>query len=134
MSKKKFNVVNITKLYGLNEQFLNKLLLKYESKQINDFFVYFDDNWCAALYHDRFEELCKEIRDISIDSVISINPYLSFFEINLFNYLIILKNNGIKSVHELLKDLIDKDLIVNILFTFKLNSNSIKQHLLKNNR
>lgn len=69
LSKKKFNAINLSKLYGLNEQFLNKLLLKYDNKQIKDFFVYFDDNWCAALYHDRFEELCKEIRDISIDPV-----------------------------------------------------------------
>lgn len=68
-SKKKFNASNIIKLYGLHEQFLNKLLLKYSQNAIKDFYVFFSDNWCHALYHDRFEDLTKEIRAISINQV-----------------------------------------------------------------
>ena len=38
LSKKKFNVSNLIRLYGFNEQFLNKLLLKYNQKAIKDFY------------------------------------------------------------------------------------------------
>ena len=30
---------------------------------------YLNDGWCNAIYHDRFEELCKEIREITINPV-----------------------------------------------------------------
>lgn len=89
LSKKPFSASNIVKLYGLHEQFLNKLVLKYERKSIKDFYDFFSDNWCNALYHDRFSDLCKEIRELST------NP-----------------TNGIKSVNDLLRDQVDKDLIL----------------------
>ncbi len=69
LSKKQFNVRNFSKLYGLHEQFLNKLLLKYKQGKIADFYSFFSDNWCTALYHDRFEDLCKEIRELSTKPV-----------------------------------------------------------------
>lgn len=31
---------------------------------------YLNDGWCNAIYHDRFEELCKEIREITINPVL----------------------------------------------------------------
>jgi len=69
LSKKKFNVGNFSRLYGLHEQFLNKLLLKYKQGIITDLYTFFSENWCTALYHDRFEDLCKEIRELSTKSV-----------------------------------------------------------------
>jgi hypothetical protein len=68
----------MVRLYGFNEQYLNKLVLKYSQKAIKDFYEYFNENWCNALYHDRFEELCKEIREISV------NPVGSFYFIPNF--------------------------------------------------
>ncbi|CAF0802788.1 unnamed protein product [Brachionus calyciflorus] len=89
LSKKKFNASNYIKLYGFHEQYLNRLLTKFNQRNIKDFYVYFNDNWTHALYHDRFDDLTQEIRDISI------NP-----------------NNGIKSVYDLLNEFVDKDLIL----------------------
>lgn len=89
LSRKKFSESNFIKLYGFHEQYLNRLLTKYSQNKIKDFYVYLSDHWCNAIYHDRFEELCKEIREITI------NP-----------------NNGIKSVNDLLNEIVDKDLIL----------------------
>ena len=66
---KKIPCYNLVKLYGLNDQYLNKLVLKYNQGRIADLYSFFSESWCLALYHDRFEELCNEIRDISIDPV-----------------------------------------------------------------
>jgi len=38
-TKKKFSTSNLSKIYGLHEQFLNKMLLKYNQKAIKDFYL-----------------------------------------------------------------------------------------------
>lgn len=37
-SFKNFSALNFSKIYGLHEQYLNKLLLKYEQKLVTDFY------------------------------------------------------------------------------------------------
>lgn len=115
LSKKTFSASNLCKLYGLHEQYLNKLVLKYENKKITDFYTYFSDNWCTALYHDRFEDLCKEIRELSTKST-----------------------TGLKSVSDLLREQVDRDLIltneqrrtINEYFLTSQTKSLVEKHLL----
>ncbi|XP_049861595.1 cilia- and flagella-associated protein 61-like [Schistocerca gregaria] len=59
-SQNKIDADNLICLYGKHESLLNNLKFRYEQGEISDFFEYFREPWCYAIYHDRFSELQAE--------------------------------------------------------------------------
>ncbi|XP_045151111.1 cilia- and flagella-associated protein 61 [Echinops telfairi] len=64
LSKEPFPASNYIRLFGQHEQVLNNLCARYENKMITDLYDYFTEPWCMALFHDRFIDLRKELRQI----------------------------------------------------------------------
>ncbi|XP_022350074.1 cilia- and flagella-associated protein 61 [Enhydra lutris kenyoni] len=64
LSKEPFPASNYIRLFGQHEQLLNNLCNRYEDKLIPDLYSYFMEPWCMALFHDRFIDLRKELRQI----------------------------------------------------------------------
>ncbi|XP_032950137.1 cilia- and flagella-associated protein 61 isoform X2 [Rhinolophus ferrumequinum] len=64
LSKEPFPSSNYIRLFGQHEQVLNNLCARYEDKLITDLYSYFTEPWCMALFHDRFIDLRKELRQI----------------------------------------------------------------------
>ncbi|NXA07803.1 CFA61 protein, partial [Sapayoa aenigma] len=63
-SKEPFPVSNYTCLYGQHERLLNDLYYRWRAGQITDLYSYFREPWSMAIYHDRFIDLQKELRQI----------------------------------------------------------------------
>ncbi|XP_065487730.1 cilia- and flagella-associated protein 61 isoform X1 [Caloenas nicobarica] len=63
-SKEPVPVSNYTCLYGQHERLLNDLYYRWNEGQITDFYSYFREPWSMAIYHDRFIDLKKELRQI----------------------------------------------------------------------
>ncbi|KAM5218405.1 cilia- and flagella-associated protein 61 isoform 1-T2 [Hipposideros larvatus] len=64
LSKEPFPTSNYIRLFGQHEQVLNNLCARYKDKLITDLYSYFMEPWCMALFHDRFIDLRKELRQI----------------------------------------------------------------------
>ncbi|XP_006163691.1 cilia- and flagella-associated protein 61 [Tupaia chinensis] len=64
LSKEPFPVSNYIRLFGQHEQVLNNLCVRYDNNLITDLYSYFEEPWCMALFHDRFIDLRKELRQI----------------------------------------------------------------------
>ncbi|XP_073930342.1 cilia- and flagella-associated protein 61 isoform X1 [Castor canadensis] len=64
LSKEPFPASNYICLFGQHEQALNNLCARYDDNLIIDFYSYFTEPWCMALFHDRFIDLRKELRQI----------------------------------------------------------------------
>nr|XP_019568090.1 PREDICTED: cilia- and flagella-associated protein 61 [Rhinolophus sinicus] len=64
LSKEPFPTSNYIRLFGQHEQVLNNLCARYEDQLITDLYSYFTEPWCMALFHDRFIDLRKELRQI----------------------------------------------------------------------
>ncbi|KAM4833005.1 cilia- and flagella-associated protein 61 [Urocitellus parryii] len=64
LSKEPFPASNYIRLLGQHEQVLNNLCARYDDKLITDLYSYFTEPWCMALFHDRFIDLRKELRQI----------------------------------------------------------------------
>ncbi|XP_066243088.1 cilia- and flagella-associated protein 61 isoform X1 [Saccopteryx leptura] len=64
LSKEPFPISNYIRLFGQHEQVLNNLCARYENNMITDLYSYFTEPWCIALFHDRFIDLRKELRQI----------------------------------------------------------------------
>ncbi|NXQ84020.1 CFA61 protein, partial [Nyctibius grandis] len=65
-SKEPFPVSNYVCLYGQHERLLNDLCYRWNEGQITDLYSYFREPWSMAIYHDRFIDLKKELRQILI--------------------------------------------------------------------
>ncbi|XP_009945742.1 PREDICTED: uncharacterized protein C20orf26 homolog, partial [Leptosomus discolor] len=63
-SKEPFPVSNYICLYGQHERLLNDLYYRWNARQITDLYSYFREPWSMAIYHDRFIDLKKELRQI----------------------------------------------------------------------
>ncbi|NXH58195.1 CFA61 protein, partial [Rhabdornis inornatus] len=61
-SKEPFPVPNYTCLYGQHERLLNDLFYRWRAGQLTDLYSYFREPWSMAIYHDRFIDLQKELR------------------------------------------------------------------------
>ncbi|XP_071661674.1 cilia- and flagella-associated protein 61 isoform X2 [Patagioenas fasciata] len=59
-------VSNYACLYGQHERLLNDLLYRWNEGQIADFYSYFREPWSMAIYHDRFIDLKKELRQVLV--------------------------------------------------------------------
>ncbi|KAM9248786.1 cilia- and flagella-associated protein 61 [Dugong dugon] len=64
LSKETFPASNYIRLFGQHEQVLNNLCARYEDALITDLYSYFMEPWCMALFHDRFIDLRRELRQI----------------------------------------------------------------------
>ncbi|NXW42893.1 CFA61 protein, partial [Nyctiprogne leucopyga] len=63
-SKEPFPVSNYICLYGQHERLLNDLYYRWNEGQITDLYSYFREPWSMAIYHDRFIDLKKELRQV----------------------------------------------------------------------
>ncbi|XP_075269803.1 cilia- and flagella-associated protein 61 isoform X2 [Opisthocomus hoazin] len=63
-STEPFPVSNYICLYGQHERLLNDLYYRWNAGQITDLYSYFREPWSMAIYHDRFIDLKKELRQI----------------------------------------------------------------------
>ncbi|NXG72439.1 CFA61 protein, partial [Baryphthengus martii] len=63
-SKEPFPVSNYICLYGQHQRLLNDLCYRWNEGQITDLYSYFREPWSMAIYHDRFIDLKKELRQI----------------------------------------------------------------------
>ncbi|XP_064001773.1 cilia- and flagella-associated protein 61 isoform X2 [Pogoniulus pusillus] len=63
-SKEPFPVSNYICLYGQHERLLNDLCYRWRDGQITDLYSYFREPWSMAIYHDRFIDLKKELRQL----------------------------------------------------------------------
>ncbi|NWI81284.1 CFA61 protein, partial [Dryoscopus gambensis] len=61
-SKESFPVSNYICLYGQHERLLNDLCYRWRAGQLTDLYSYFREPWSMAIYHDRFIDLQKELR------------------------------------------------------------------------
>nr|XP_021399009.1 cilia- and flagella-associated protein 61 isoform X2 [Lonchura striata domestica] len=61
-SKEPFPVSNYICLYGQHEHLLNDLYYRWRAGQLTDLYSYFREPWSLAIYHDRFIDLQKELR------------------------------------------------------------------------
>ncbi|XP_066172754.1 cilia- and flagella-associated protein 61 [Sylvia atricapilla] len=61
-SKEPFPVSNYICLYGQHERVLNDLYYRWRAGQLTDLYSYFREPWSMAIYHDRFIDLQKELR------------------------------------------------------------------------
>ncbi|NWU24699.1 CFA61 protein, partial [Dyaphorophyia castanea] len=61
-SKEPFPVSNYICLYGQHERLLNDLCYRWRAGQLTDLYSYFREPWSMAIYHDRFIDLQKELR------------------------------------------------------------------------
>ncbi|XP_036878410.2 cilia- and flagella-associated protein 61 isoform X1 [Manis javanica] len=64
LSKEPFPASNYICLFGQHEQVLNNLCARYKDNLVPDLYSYFMESWCMALFHDRFIDLRKELRQI----------------------------------------------------------------------
>ncbi|NXI25005.1 CFA61 protein, partial [Sterrhoptilus dennistouni] len=61
-SKDPFPVSNYICLYGQHERLLNDLYYRWRAGQLTDLYSYFREPWSMAIYHNRFIDLQKELR------------------------------------------------------------------------
>ncbi|TRY84482.1 hypothetical protein DNTS_035831 [Danionella cerebrum] len=64
LSKYPLPVSNLLCLYGKHQLLLNRLCSRFDDELIPDFYSYFQENWCLALYHDRFTDFQQEVLQI----------------------------------------------------------------------
>uniref|UniRef100_U3JPT9 Cilia and flagella associated protein 61 n=1 Tax=Ficedula albicollis TaxID=59894 RepID=U3JPT9_FICAL len=57
-----FPVSNYVCLLGQHERLLNDLYYRWRAGQLTDLYSYFREPWSMAIYHDRFIDLQKELR------------------------------------------------------------------------
>ncbi|XP_048063980.1 cilia- and flagella-associated protein 61 isoform X2 [Megalobrama amblycephala] len=64
LSKNALPVSNLLCLYRKHQLLLNHLCSRYHEGLVHDLYSYFRENWCLALYHDRFADFEQEVRQI----------------------------------------------------------------------
>lgn len=64
LSKTPLPVSNLQSLYGKHQRLLNNICSRYDEGLIQDMYSYFKENWCLALYHDRFADFEQEVCQI----------------------------------------------------------------------
>uniref|UniRef100_A0A3B5AUA1 Si:zfos-223e1.2 n=1 Tax=Stegastes partitus TaxID=144197 RepID=A0A3B5AUA1_9TELE len=68
LSLKPLPVSNYLCLYGKHEQLLCQLLRRYHEGLIHDLY-FFRESWCMAIFHDRFSDFEKEVRQITSNTL-----------------------------------------------------------------
>uniref|UniRef100_A0A669QLG1 Cilia and flagella associated protein 61 n=1 Tax=Phasianus colchicus TaxID=9054 RepID=A0A669QLG1_PHACC len=73
-SKEPLPASNYICLYGQHERLLNDLSYRWDEGQITDLYSYFREPWSMAIYHDRFIDLQKELRQILLSEQVREMP------------------------------------------------------------
>ncbi|XP_008290110.1 uncharacterized protein C20orf26 [Stegastes partitus] len=79
LSLKPLPVSNYLCLYGKHEQLLCQLLRRYHEGLIHDLYSFFRESWCMAIFHDRFSDFEKEVRQITSNTLESDVPTTDSF-------------------------------------------------------
>ncbi|XP_019642271.1 PREDICTED: cilia- and flagella-associated protein 61-like [Branchiostoma belcheri] len=66
-SKQPIENTNLICLYGVHERYLNNLVSRFDEGLIKDFYSYFQEPWCLAIFHDRFSDFRHEVREILLN-------------------------------------------------------------------
>lgn len=66
LSKKPIDTGNLLCLYGLHERILNNMVSRFKEGLIPDFYQFFKQAWCLAIFHDRFGDFRQEVRELLI--------------------------------------------------------------------
>ncbi|XP_057208619.1 cilia- and flagella-associated protein 61 isoform X2 [Triplophysa rosa] len=64
LSKNPLPISNLRCLHGKHQMLLNHLRSRYHEGLVQDLYSYFRENWCLALFHDRFTDFEQEVRQI----------------------------------------------------------------------
>ncbi|XP_058034308.1 cilia- and flagella-associated protein 61 [Ahaetulla prasina] len=67
-SKEPIPVSNYISLFGHHERLLNNLCSRWREGLISNLYSYFKEPWALAIYHDRFSDLKKELRQILVSA------------------------------------------------------------------
>ncbi|PIK43371.1 putative cilia- and flagella-associated protein 61 [Apostichopus japonicus] len=67
LSKKPFEKSNYKCLYNIHERFLNNMISRFDEGLIKSFYEFFKENWCLAIFHDRFQDFRQEVRELLIE-------------------------------------------------------------------
>ncbi|XP_032448496.1 cilia- and flagella-associated protein 61 [Lynx canadensis] len=111
LSKEPFPVSNYIRLFGQHEQLLNNLCARYEDKLIPDLYSYFMEPWCMALFHDRFIDLRKELRQILTSKEEEDLPSIEQLAHQIEDEEINLKENSRKYLKRVFQETIYKGLV-----------------------
>ncbi|XP_070603105.1 cilia- and flagella-associated protein 61 isoform X2 [Erythrolamprus reginae] len=68
LSKEPIPVSNYICLFGHHERLLNNLCSRWREGLISNLYSYFKEPWALAIYHDRFSDLKKELRQILVSA------------------------------------------------------------------
>ncbi|KAM7061432.1 cilia- and flagella-associated protein 61 [Acridotheres tristis] len=71
LCKEPLPVSNIVCLYGQHERLLNDLCYRRGAGHVPDLYSYFREPWSMAIYHDRFIDLQKELRQTLMSEQVS---------------------------------------------------------------
>ncbi|XP_031562151.1 cilia- and flagella-associated protein 61-like [Actinia tenebrosa] len=66
LSKQPIDTSNLLCLYGLHERYLNNLLQRFDEDLITNFYSFFRESWCLAIFHDRFNDFREEVRELLV--------------------------------------------------------------------
>ncbi|XP_060772152.1 cilia- and flagella-associated protein 61 isoform X2 [Neoarius graeffei] len=64
LSFNRLPVSNYLCLYGKHQLLLNRLYARCDEELIHDFYSYFRESWCLAVFHDRFADFQQEIHQL----------------------------------------------------------------------
>ncbi|CAH0686347.1 unnamed protein product [Spodoptera exigua] len=69
LSHKPFCPEILQQLYGKHEAFFNKLFIRFQKKEISDFYEFFTQPWMSALYQESFRDLVDNINEQDIGTL-----------------------------------------------------------------
>ncbi|XP_056620849.1 LOW QUALITY PROTEIN: cilia- and flagella-associated protein 61 [Triplophysa dalaica] len=87
LSKNPLPISNLLCLHGKHQMLLNHLRSRYNDGLVQDLYSYFRENWCLALFHDRFTDFEQEVRQIMDSAKVE-------------------GDNGLVSMHEVLQKMV----------------------------
>ncbi|XP_072032047.1 cilia- and flagella-associated protein 61-like [Amphiura filiformis] len=66
LSKQPLDTSNLLCLYNLHERFLNNMVSRFDEGLIQDFYQFFRETWCLAIFHDRFSDFRQEVKELLV--------------------------------------------------------------------
>ncbi|XP_051000889.1 cilia- and flagella-associated protein 61 [Acomys russatus] len=117
-SKEPFPVSNYIRLFGQHERILNNLCTRYDDNLIPDLYSYFTEPWCMAIFHDRFIDLRKELRQILVSKQEEDKPSMEQLAYKIEDEEINLKEKPQKYLQRVFEDSIYKSLTERSILDF----------------
>ncbi|XP_055977413.1 cilia- and flagella-associated protein 61 [Sorex fumeus] len=116
LSKKPFPTSNYIRLFGQHEQVLNNLCNRFSDNMIPDLYSFFEESWSMAIFHDRFIDLRKKLRQILIASEEENSPSMELIALQIEDEEITLNEKPrkyLKRVYEqsIYKSLVEKSIL-----------------------